>query len=63
MKIKYWIFPSLFIVLCLSACLKDTPYIDVSNSQPIIEFGLSPANGQFGPFKFKGDTLGGPSMN
>ena len=63
MKIKYLIITCLSIVVCLSACLKDTPYIDVSNSQPIIEFGLSPANGQFGPFNFKGDTLGGPSIN
>lgn len=63
MKLKYSIIPCLLIVVCLSACLKDTPYIDVSNSQPIIEFGLSPANGAFGPFMFKGDTLGGPVLD
>lgn len=51
------------MAFCLGACLKDTPYIDVSNSQPIIEFGLSPANGQFGPFVFAGDTTGAPAVN
>ena len=63
MKIKFLIIPSLLAAVCLSACLKDTPYLDVSNSQPIIEFGLSPANGDFGPFAFAGDTLGGPSLD
>jgi hypothetical protein len=63
MKIRYLIITSLFAALLFSACLKDTPYIDVSNSQPIIEFGLSPANGQFGPFAFVGDTVGAPAVN
>ena len=30
--------------------------MDVSNTAPIIEFGISPANGSNGPFKYKGDT-------
>lgn len=30
--------------------------MDVSNTAPIIEFGVSPANGSNGPFKYKGDT-------
>ncbi|GGB15835.1 hypothetical protein GCM10011511_44600 [Puia dinghuensis] len=47
----------------MSSCLKDTPYIDVSNSQPIIEFGLSPANGVTGPFAYVPDSVGGPSAN
>ena len=60
---KYLIICCLFAAVGLSACLKDTPYLDVSNSQPIIEFGLSPANGQFGPFPFAGDTVGAPAVN
>ncbi|HTR27842.1 MAG TPA: DUF1735 domain-containing protein [Puia sp.] len=63
MKIKYLIIPCLLAGIMLSGCLKDTPYIDVSNSQPIIEFGLSPANGQFGPFAFAGDTIGAPASD
>lgn len=63
MKIKFLILAGLFAIVSLSACLKDTPYLDVSNSGPIIEFGLSPANGDFGPFAFAGDTLGGPTMD
>jgi hypothetical protein len=48
------------------SCLKDQPYLDVSNTQPIIEFGQSAANGIYGPngyygaFAFQGDTAGGP---
>jgi hypothetical protein len=34
------------------SCLKSTPYLDVSNTQPIIEFGISPANGYYGPFQY-----------
>ena len=35
-----------------SGCLKSTPYLDVSHTQPIIEFGWSPANGHYGPFQY-----------
>ena len=45
-------------LVLLSACLKDTPYMDVSNTAPIVQFGLSIANGQAGPFQFAGDTAG-----
>lgn len=34
-----------FVVVGFSACLKDTPYADYSQTQPIIEFGLSAASG------------------
>ncbi|HLX91760.1 MAG TPA: DUF1735 domain-containing protein [Puia sp.] len=47
----------------MGACLKDTPYLDVANSAPIIEFGLSPANGDFGPFVYAGDTASSPAMD
>lgn len=53
-------------VVGLSSCLKDTPYMNVSNTEPIIEFGQSAANGIYGPkgyygaFPFAGDTAGGP---
>lgn len=58
-KLKY-ILPVLFILtIFFSSCLKDTPnYIQVSNSAPIIEFGLSPADGDYGPFAYAGDTAG-----
>jgi hypothetical protein len=55
-----------FSVNLLSSCLKDQPYMTVSNTQPIIEFGQSAANGVYGPngyygaFPFAGDTTGGP---
>ncbi|HXD79871.1 MAG TPA: DUF1735 domain-containing protein [Puia sp.] len=57
----------LFIFVCIPAfvvgltgCLKDNAYMDVSNTAPLIEFGLSPANGDYGPFAFEGDTAGSP---
>jgi hypothetical protein len=57
MKIKFLIPFLLFVMMFLTSCLKDTPnYIQVADSAPIIEFGLSPANGQFGPFSYAGDS-------
>jgi hypothetical protein len=41
--------------LALASCLKDTPYMDVSNTPPVIEFGQSPAQGLQGPFPYGGD--------
>ena len=58
-----------FLVLAVfgfSSCLKDKPYLDVSNTTPIIEFGQSVANGvygfngYFGAFPFAGDTANAP---
>ena len=55
-----------FGVIGFSSCLKDSPYMDVSNTSPIIEFGQSAANGVFGPngyfgaFPFAGDTAAAP---
>lgn len=63
MKIKYLLLFCLCISSCLSSCLKDTPYLDVSNSQPIIEFGLSPANGDTGPFLYGADTANSPDVD
>jgi len=63
MKIKYLIITCLCIVTCLGSCLKDTPYIDLTNSQPIIEFGLSPANGDTGPFLYGADTANSPDVD
>jgi hypothetical protein len=57
---KLFIFCILPGVVALGGCLKDTPYLDVSNTQPIIEFGISPANGWYGPFPLAGDTVGSP---
>jgi Domain of unknown function (DUF1735) len=43
-------------VVALGGCLKSTPYMDVSNTQPIIEFGQGPANGNLPGLIF--DTVG-----
>ena len=56
------------LVLGLSSCLKDKPFLDVSNTQPVIEFGQSLANGitnqgdphYIGAFYFLGDTAAAP---
>jgi hypothetical protein len=64
MKIKFLILFFLITVISLSSCLKDTPnYIQVSGSAPIIEFGLSPANGIFGPITYAGDTAASPVID
>jgi len=64
MKLKL-IIAGIGVVFLLSSCLKDTPYLTVSNTAPIIQFGLSPANGWgntlLNPPYFAGDTLGGPT--
>jgi hypothetical protein len=58
-KIAKYLIPSgLLCCILFSSCLKDKPYMDVSNTAPIIEFGLSPTSGYSGIFKFKGDTAG-----
>jgi hypothetical protein len=58
MKLKLFIVPVVLSLVLFNSCLKDTPYLDVSNTAPIISFGISPANGSQGPFAFAGDTLG-----
>ncbi len=63
MKHNIFAIPALLVIIFLSGCLKDTPYLDVSNTQPIIEFGISPANGSVGPFKYKTDTAGSPNVD
>ena len=60
---KLFLFCILPGIVALGGCLKDTPYLDVSNTQPIIEFGISPANGWYGPFAFPGDTTGAPAVD
>jgi hypothetical protein len=56
MKLKTLLIPCILSIAVLSGCLKSTPYMDVSNTQPIIEFGYSPANGEYGPFQY--DSVG-----
>ncbi|HTB23713.1 MAG TPA: DUF1735 domain-containing protein [Puia sp.] len=56
MKIKILIPAAFLIVIMMASCLKDTPYMDVSNTAPIIEFGQSPAQGVSGPFIYAGDS-------
>jgi Domain of unknown function (DUF1735) len=63
MKLKFLMIPGLFSIIFLSGCLKDSPYMDVSNSAAIIQFGISPANGSTGPFDYKGDTASGPAID
>jgi hypothetical protein len=56
MKLKKALPIGFLFCLTLGSCLKDTPYMDVSNTAPIIEFGQSPAQGVMGPFTYTGDT-------
>jgi len=56
MKIKILIPAAFLIEIMMASCLKDTPYMDVSNTAPIIEFGQSPAQGVSGPFIYAGDS-------
>ena len=37
--------------------------MDVSNTQPLIQFGLSPVNGWYGPFSYAGDTAGSATID
>jgi hypothetical protein len=66
MRLILFVILGFFSVGLLTSCLKDSPYMTVSNTQPIIEFGQSAANGVYGPngyygaFAFAGDTAGGP---
>lgn len=46
------IITGLLATVVFGSCLKSSPYMDVSNTQPIIEFGWSPANGHYGPFQY-----------
>ncbi len=55
MNIKKIIPIGFVLSFLLSSCLKDTPYLDVSNTSPIIQFGQSPAQGVQGPFPYGGD--------
>lgn len=52
MKWTSLIITGVLTAVVFSSCLKSTPYLDVSNTQPIIEFGWSPANGHYGPFQY-----------
>jgi hypothetical protein len=63
MNLKIISIASLACSLILSSCLKDTPYMNVADSPPIIEFGLSPANGVSGPFTYAGDTASGSNID
>ncbi len=56
MKIKILIPAAFLLVVTMVSCLKDQPYMDVSNTTPIIEFGQSPAQGLMGPFMYAGDS-------
>ena len=55
MNIKKIIPIGFVLSFLLSSCLKDTPYMDVSNTAPIIQFGQSPGQGVLGPFPYDGD--------
>jgi hypothetical protein len=52
MKLKNLFISCLLSVGLFSSCLKSTPYMDVSNTQPIIEFGLTAANGWTQPLQY-----------
>jgi hypothetical protein len=63
MKLRSMVLSSILCIILFGSCLKDTPFLDVSNTQPLIEFGLSPANGFSGPYLYAGDTAGIVSMD
>lgn len=44
------------VLFSLSSCLKDKPFMDVSNTEPVITFGLSISSGNPGPFAYSGST-------
>jgi hypothetical protein len=52
MKLKALFIPCLLSIGLFSSCLKDTPYLDVSHTQPIIEFGQTAANGLTQPLQY-----------
>ncbi len=56
MKIKIIISVFILFGVMMGSCLKDQPYMDVTNTAPIIEFGQSPAQGVTGPFMYAGDS-------
>jgi hypothetical protein len=58
MRLRFLIPTVAFFLITISSCLKDTPFMDVSNTAPIIEFGQSPAQGLQGPFVYGYDTYG-----
>jgi hypothetical protein len=58
MKLKILIPTAVVFSIVFSSCLKDTPFMDVSNTAPIIEFGQSPAQGLQGPFLYGLDVYG-----
>jgi Domain of unknown function (DUF1735) len=63
MKLKNLIIPGILSAFLLSSCLKDTPYLDASNTAPIIEFGISPANGYSIGLAMASDTAGSPVVD
>jgi Domain of unknown function (DUF1735) len=56
MKQRFGIIAVLVFIVLAGGCLKDKPYLDVSHTQAIAQFGISPANGSVGPFDYAGDT-------
>jgi hypothetical protein len=56
MKVKSIHLAILVLMITMVSCLKDQPYLDVTNTTPIIEFGQSPAQGLTGPFVYSGDS-------
>jgi hypothetical protein len=64
MKLKSSIIISgVLFSIALSSCLKDKPFMDVSNTSPIIQFGLSISSGNPGPFAYAGDTAGSAAID
>ena len=64
MRLLFFITIGVLSTSLLSSCLKDTPYLSLGNTTPILEFGQSAANnvygygGYYGAFAFAGDTAG-----
>jgi len=58
-KLKFFvlIIMAISVTSMFSSCLKDTPFLDVSNTEPIIEFGISPSSGYYGPFGYTPENV------
>jgi hypothetical protein len=63
MKLTSLIVIGLLSCYVFASCLKDTPFLDVSNTAPIIQFGISPASGSQGPFFYAGDTASSSAID
>jgi hypothetical protein len=51
-KLKFFILALVVASVTLSSCLKDSTFMDVADTEPIIQFGLSPASSNPYPISY-----------